>query len=163
MKQRAQLVVRPNHAHYIKRQIARAHGRGSPRIPAALLAGFFLIRVAGAQDAAKTKEAMSNMQAELSVCIAYFSIFKECSAKEGKNPRFGELAIENLGIKSEAAADAIGMSSADVAMRLELNLTSQRHLIGSCSGMTILLSRYSEQCNDLVLGVDRNSKKYLTK
>jgi hypothetical protein len=149
----------PSDNEYVKRQVAQAHGGGPLRVAAALLAGIFLSRAAVAQDAAKTREAMSNMQAEFSVCIAYFSIYKECAASDETNLPIIQLAIQNLGIKSDTAADAVGMSSADVTMRLRLNLASQRHLIGNCSGMTILRSRYSEQCNGLVLDADPNFMK----
>jgi hypothetical protein len=146
-----------NDVQYVMRKFARS--RAALRITSALVAGLLLARAADAQDAAKTNEALNTLQANLSVCIAYFSIFKECSAGDEKDLLLAEAAIQGLEKKSRAAADAIGLSSDDVALRLDLNLTSQRQLIGSCSGVSILLSRYTQQCNDFVLGVERNSKK----
>jgi hypothetical protein len=146
-----------NDVQYVMRKFARS--RAALRITSALVAGLLLARAADAQDAAKTNEALNTLQANLSVCIAYFSIFKECSAGDEKDLLLAEAAIQSLEKKSRAAADAIGLSSDDVALRLDLNLTSQRQLIGSCSGVSILLSRYTQQCNDFVLGVERNSKK----
>jgi hypothetical protein len=146
-----------NDVQYVMRKFARS--RAALRITSALVAGLLLARAADAQDAAKTNEALNTLQANLSVCIAYFSIFKECSAGDEKDLLLAEAAIQGLEKKSRAAADAIGLSSEDVALRLDLNLTSQRQLIGSCSGVSILLSRYTQQCNDFVLGVERNSKK----
>jgi hypothetical protein len=146
-----------NDVQYVMRKFARS--RAALRISSALVAGLLLARAADAQDAAKTNEALNTLQANLSVCIAYFSIFKECSAGDEKDLLLAEAAIQGLEKKSRAAADAIGLSSDDVALRLDLNLTSQRQLIGSCSGVSILLSRYTQQCNDFVLGVERNSKK----
>jgi len=146
-----------NDVQYVMRKFARS--RAALRITSALVAGLLLARAADAQDAAKTNEALNTLQANLSVCIAYFSIFKECSAGDEKDLVLAEAAIQGLEKKSRAAADGIGLSSDDVALRLDLNLTSQRQLIGSCSGVSILLSRYTQQCNDFVLGVERNSKK----
>jgi hypothetical protein len=151
-------MIAANDAPYVKRQVARGRGRALLRITCAFLVGLFLVRSADAQDQAKTQEAINKTQAKLSVCIAYFSIFKECSAGDEKDLSLADLAINGLGKKSHAAANAVGMSSDDIALRLDLNLESQRQLIGSCSGMTVLLSRYSRQCNDLVLGADRSSK-----
>ena len=136
-----------------------ARGRAALWITGALLAGLFLVRAADAQDAAKTNDALNTLQAKLSVCIAYFSIFKECAAGDDKELLLAEAAIEGLDKKSRAAADAVGLSSDDVALRLDLNRTSQRQLMGSCLEISVLLSRYSQQCNDLVVGVDRSSKK----
>jgi hypothetical protein len=136
-----------------------ARSRAALPITSGLIAGSLLARAADAQDAAKTNEALNTLQANLSVCIAYFSIFKECSAGDEKDLSLADAAIQGLTKKSRAAADAIGLSSDDVALRLDLNLTSQRQLIGSCSGVSVLLSRYSQQCNDFVLGVDRSRKR----
>jgi hypothetical protein len=148
-----------NDGHCLNGRVARALVRVSLGIAGAFFGGLFLVRAAGAQDGAKTKEAIDNLQAELSVCIAFFSIFQECSPGNEKHPSSAELANEELERRSRAAADAVGLSSADVAMRLRLNLTRERHLIGSCSGTSVLSSRYSQQCNDLVQGADGSSGK----
>jgi hypothetical protein len=146
-----------NDVQCVMRKFARSGA--ALRITSAIVAGLLLARAADAQDAAKTNEALNTLQANLSVCIAYFSIFKECSAGDEKDLLLAEAAIQGLEKKSRAAADAIGLSSDDVALRLDLNLTSQRQFIGSCSGVSILLSRYTQQCNDFVLGVDRSRKR----
>jgi hypothetical protein len=85
-----------------------------------LVAGLLLARAADAQDAAKTNEALNTLQANLSVCIAYFSIFKECSAGDEKDLSLAEAAIQGLEKKSRAAANAIGLSIAHMAACVRL-------------------------------------------
>ena len=104
-------MIAANDAPYVKRQVARGRGRALLRITCAFLVGLFLVRAAEAQDQAKTQAAINKTQAKLSVCIAYFSIFKECSAGDEKDLSLADLAINGLGKKSHAAANAVGMSS----------------------------------------------------
>jgi hypothetical protein len=99
---------------------------------------------ASAQDAA-TKQRMDAAQADLSVCIAYYMIIKECSAIAP-----AEATIEALATKSSALERTLGMPAEDAAIRLELNLAIQRGLIqNACSNLHTLRSRYSDQCASL--------------
>jgi hypothetical protein len=129
-----------------------SNARGAAIGAICLLVGLFRPDAAEAQNEAKLAAALNNLQADLSICIAYYSILKECSAGEDEGRRPAQPAIDDLTRKSEAAADALRMPSADVAMRLELNLAGQRHFIqGSCRRKAILVSRYADQCDALVL------------
>ena len=95
-----------NDVQYVMRKFVRS--RAAQRITSALVAGLLLARAADAQDAAKTNEALNTLQANLSVCIAYFST-QGCSAGDEKDLSLAEAAIQGLEKKSRAAADAIGL------------------------------------------------------
>ncbi len=98
-----------------------------------------------AQDAASAKSIMDNRQAALSVCIAYYTILQECAS--GEEALRARTVASDLTKRSQAAADAAGMSAADTAMRLELNLAMERGLIeGDCSRRRVLSSRFADQC-----------------
>jgi hypothetical protein len=93
-----------------------------------------------AQDAERIAR-MDNVQAQLSVCVAYYSLELKC--QDGATDRPLRLLIE----RSDAAAKAAMMSSADVAMRLEFNLTMQRSLIeDSCGKFARLSARHWDEC-----------------
>jgi hypothetical protein len=130
---------------------SRMSAGGAAIVTICLLVGLVSFHAAQAQDEARRAAALNNLQADLSVCIAYYAILEQCSSGEDKSRRLAQAAIDDLTRKSEAAADALRISSADVAMRLELNLAGERHLIdGSCSRKAILVSRYADQCGALV-------------
>jgi hypothetical protein len=97
-----------------------------------------------AQDEARTKAMIDARQAALSVCVAYFTILKECSTTA--DTLLAQRLIE-FTAKSQAAAETLGMSPADVIMRFELNSAMQRELIqGNCSRKAVLSSRFANQC-----------------
>jgi hypothetical protein len=117
------------------------------RFTVALVAGFSLAHSASADEAARRQATLDNLQADLSVCIAYYLLVRDCSGGEATNLK---LAIDNLNRESAKAERALDMQTADAVMRLELNLASQRGLIeGSCSRIGTLQSRYADQCNAL--------------
>jgi hypothetical protein len=94
-----------------------------------------------AQDAGRGMT-MDDVQAQLSACVAYYSLEMECS-EGGAAARF----IRLLGRQSDAAAKASELSSADVAMRIELNLAMQRSLIEySCANIARLRARREDEC-----------------
>ena len=100
-----------------------------------------LVHSALAQEAERGAT-MDNVQAQLSVCIAYYSLEMECT-EGGSAARFLHLLVK----RSDAAAKALAMSRADVAMRLKFNLAMQRSLIeDSCANIARLRSRHEEDC-----------------
>jgi hypothetical protein len=100
---------------------------------------------AAAQDEARTKAMISARQAALSVCIAYYTILKECSTSD--DALLAQRLLQ-LTANSQTAVETLGMSPADASLRLELNLAMQRGLIqGNCSRTgSILSSRFAKQC-----------------
>jgi hypothetical protein len=83
-------------------------------------------------------------QAALSVCIAYYTLLKECSTSD--DALLAQRLIE-LTANSQTAVETLGMSPADAILRLELNLGMQRQLIqGNCSRKGVLSSRFANQC-----------------
>jgi hypothetical protein len=84
---------------------------------------------------------MDNVQAQLSICVAYYSLALEC--EDGATDR----PLRFLVRQSEAAAKAAAMSGADVALRLEFNLAMQRSLIeNSCGKFARLRARREDEC-----------------
>ena len=107
-----------------------------------------LTSTASTRDIARLAAILDNRLASLSVCIAYYTIIKECSPR-GEDTGAARV-IEDLSAQSRTAADALAMSSDEVALRLDINLSMQRQLIeGSCSQIPVLSSRYADQCAGL--------------
>jgi hypothetical protein len=115
------------------------------RLALGLLAAWPLISSpAAAQDEAATKAMMDARQAALSVCIAYYTILKECSTSD--DALLAQRLIE-FTATSRAAEGTLGMSPADAIARLEFNLVMQREFIqGDCSRKGVLSSRFASQC-----------------
>jgi hypothetical protein len=87
---------------------------------------------------------MDIRQAALSVCIAYYTILNECSTSDDA---FVAQRLIGLTANSQATAETLGMSPADVITRLELNLAMHRAPIqGNCSRKGLLSSHFANQC-----------------
>jgi hypothetical protein len=99
---------------------------------------------AAAEDEARTRAMMDARQAALSVCIAYYTILKECSTRD--DALLAQRLME-FTANSQAAVETLGMNTADASMRLELNSVMQREFIqGNCSRKGFLSSRFANQC-----------------
>lgn len=101
-------------------------------------------RCAFADDAAQLA-ILDDMQAEVSACVAFYTIDLSCGERRETRSR---LAVASK--RAYALASAIVMAPADTAMRLDLNLTAFRVLIGnSCSNIATLENRYVVECDPL--------------
>src|ERR1700680_4345197 len=72
-----------------------------------------LLNPSKAQDAAKMKQALTNFEADLSICLAYFSIIRECSSRNGNFLRLAQFATDRLTSIAAKTADALGIPPAD--------------------------------------------------
>jgi hypothetical protein len=118
------------------------------RIAGALLFAFSSWS-ANADDSAH-QMTMDNAHAELSVCLAFYSILRECAGSEAARAetKAAMLRFENMLLD---AARAAHLQSSDEQLRLELNLLDQRTFSGNnCSGAGTLRARYAEQCARLL-------------
>jgi hypothetical protein len=103
-----------------------------------------LLNPSKAQDAAKMKQALTNFEADLSICLAYFSIITECSSRNGDFLRLAQFATDRLTSMAAKTADALGIPPADAAQRLAINILIQRGLMqDDCSNIGFLRSRHA--------------------
>jgi hypothetical protein len=109
-----------------------------------LFVGIGMIDGAAAQDAAR-RASLDATQAALSMCVAYYSLELKCSDQKPLSAKLARVAE-----RSNEAARVLGMSAADVALRLELNIIIQTSLIQEgCANLTTLRSRYDVECDPL--------------
>jgi hypothetical protein len=121
-----------------------------------------LLNPSKAQDAAKMKQALTNFEADLSICLAYFSIITECSSRNGDFLRLAQFATDRLTSMAAKTADALGIPPADAAQRLAINILIQRGLMqDDCSNIGFLRSRHATECMRLTLKSDAVFREYL--
>jgi hypothetical protein len=114
------------------------------RIAIALLIAAGFGPRAVADDAARIA-ILDQLQAQFSVCVAFYAI--ELSCVDGGEARRRLAAVSR---RAEALAEAISMSKKDAALRLELNLAAGRSLMqDDCRGVSTLRDRYDVDCNPL--------------
>ena len=89
--------------------------------------------------------ALDGLQAQLSACVAFYTLELRC----GRKPEFqGRLGMASK--RSDALARAISLAPGDAAMRLELNIAADESLMqNSCDGLPTLESRYGDSCEPL--------------
>src|ERR1700683_4102621 len=107
------------------------------RFTLALFIGIGSVGGAVAQDAAR-RASLDAMQAALSVCVAYYSLELKCSDEESLSAKYARAAE-----RSNEAARVLGMPTADVALRLELDILMETSLMPEgCANVRTLRSRY---------------------
>jgi hypothetical protein len=120
-------------------------------IATALLAVLVWHPVSG-QEAAK-QAAIDNAQAELSLCVSFYSILMDCAENETKSSAKAEAAMRLVGTMLKMASEAAHLQASDVRLRLTLDLLDQRTFMGnSCSGVDTLRARYADQCGRFLKG-----------
>ena len=88
---------------------------------------------------------LDGLQAKFSACAAFYTVQGDCGRTRETARR---LALVRK--RADALAGSISMDPADAAMRLDLNLTAFRSLIGdSCAGLATLEARYAADCDPL--------------
>ncbi|MBI1866825.1 MAG: hypothetical protein HYS06_00750 [Methylocystis sp.] len=119
-----------------------------------------------AQDTeAKTLKAMNNLHSEMLVCIAYYSIVKQCLAKrDPRDPLSDETekVIDHLTSFSTKIGKSIGMTEDAMLSRLKIQIDLQMSLIqNNCVNISSLLSRHGEQCKQVVENGDSVLLEYM--
>jgi hypothetical protein len=119
------------------------------RLIAAALLFAFISSSANADDS-PNQAALDNAHAELSVCMAFYSILRECVGGDAARVE-AETAMLRVGNLMAEAAKAAHLQSSDEQLRFDLNLLDQRTFIGNnCSAVGTLRARYAEQCDKLL-------------
>jgi hypothetical protein len=120
------------------------------RLIATALLAVLMSHPASAQEAAK-QAATDNAQAELSVCLSFYSILMDCAENEAENRASAEAALWRVGKMLMKASEAAHLQPLDVQLRFDLDLLDQRTFMGnSCSAVGTLRARYADQCGEFL-------------
>jgi hypothetical protein len=104
-----------------------------------IVVGFGIDAMANDADRAAL---LDQMQAQYSVCVAFYTFKLSCDEKGETGRRLN--AVKR---RSEALASAISMPAEEIALRLELALSANHSLVGGCEGLSTLESRYGAECD----------------
>ena len=122
------------------------------RLIATALLAVLIWHPASWEEAAK-QAAIDNAQAELSLCVSFYSILMDCAGNETKSSAEAEAAMRLVGTMLKMASEAAHLQASDVRLRLTLDLLDQRTFMGnSCSGVDTLRARYADQCGRFLKG-----------
>jgi hypothetical protein len=111
---------------------------------------FVFASYSASADESANQAAMDNAHAELSVCLSFYSILRECAGSDTARVE-AETAMLRVGNLMMDAAKAAHLQPSDEQLRFDLNLLDQRTFIGnSCSAAGTLQARYADQCGKLL-------------
>ena len=100
---------------------------------------------ADAQDA--RPDAADGAQADISVCLAFYTIIADCIRGDGG----ARVALRRLAAMSAQASKVAHLPRSDAQLRFDLNMLDQRTLMGNnCAGLGTLRARYADQCRALI-------------
>jgi hypothetical protein len=126
----------------------------------------FVVMSAGAfaQDE-KMQAALNNVQSEMSECMSYYSLVKECVGT--RDPTLAaqtQRNIEALTSRLLKLGPAIGMTQDAMLARLKMMQNDQRQLISNdCVNMSSLFVRKAARCKQVVESGDSILDEYLHK
>jgi hypothetical protein len=126
----------------------------------------FVVMSAGAfaQDE-KMQAALNNVQSEMSECMSYYSLVKECVGT--RDPTLAaqtQRTIEALTSRLLKLGPAIGMTQDAMLARLKMMQNDQRQLISNdCVNMSSLFVRKAARCKQVVESGDSILDEYLHK
>lgn len=114
----------------------------------------------------KETQAISNIQHEMSTCVAYYSIVQQCMERSN----FGEAAqrqkavVEHLIVLAAKLGTSIGMTMDAMQSRIQIESQQQTALIQSnCSNTSSLYTRYADRCKKVVESPDSILIEYLSR
>jgi hypothetical protein len=120
------------------------------RLIAAALLAVLMWHPARAQEAAN-QAALDNAQAELTVCLSFYSILMDCASNEAEGRAAAEAALSRVAKMVMKASEAAHLRPSDVQLRFDLDLLDQRTFMGnSCSAVGSLRTRYASQCGEFL-------------
>jgi hypothetical protein len=123
---------------------------GEMRLIAAALLAVLMSHPARAQEAAN-QAALDNAQAELTVCLSFYSILMDCASNEAEGRAAAEAALSRVAKMVMKASEAAHLRPSDVQLRFDLDLLDQRTFMGnSCSAVGSLRTRYASQCGEFL-------------
>jgi len=121
---------------------------------------------ASAQDGGKATEAVSNMQMEFTVCVAYFNFLKTCAPKDMEEEVTAKVnpTIKFLTSMAFTAAQQIGMSNEVAMARLKMAYEDQQQTISkSCTNFALLYQEHAQRCKQVGENGDKVLQEYLDK
>jgi hypothetical protein len=101
--------------------------------------------------AGANQTALDNAQAELSVCLSFYSILIDCAENEAEGRAAAEAALWRVAKMVMKASEAAHLRPLDVQLRFDLDLLDQRKFMGnSCSAVGTLRAKYADQCGEFL-------------
>lgn len=102
----------------------------------------------------RTRMAMNCLHAEMTTCLAYYNIRKQCTPPghdSGVTEKANSFAIEHLTKFAFMVGSGICMTNNAMLTRLEMSIKEQRNLTeDSCVNFDSLIRRHSERCKTVV-------------
>ena len=132
----------------------------------ALIALAFLAAVSPAfaqdSDGPRKKAAMDKLQSEMTACIVYYSIVKDCADSNDPAMKHTDPIVDQLTGRSFSIGKSIGMSSDSMLARLKLMMDEQDTLMGkSCANVASLHQRHASRCKQIVENPNAILSEYL--
>jgi hypothetical protein len=114
---------------------------------------------------AKTLKAMDGVQSELSHCIGYFTIVKQCIGnQDAKLSETTQQVIHLVGERAIKLGLDIGMSNEAIVARSTTSKEEQLALMQrSCATIKPVVDRYENRCKEVLLHQDAVLKEYLAR
>src|SRR6266699_3400027 len=103
---------------------------------------------------AKTLKAMDGVESELSYCIGYFSIVKQCIGNQ--DAKLSESTAQVIRVVGERAVK-LGL---DIGMSKEEQLELMQH---NCATIKPVVDRYANRCKEVLLHQDAVLQEYLNR
>ena len=114
---------------------------------------------------AKTLKAMDGVESELSHCIGYFSIVKQCIGnQDAKLSETTAQVIRQVGERAIKLGLDIGMSNEAIVARSAASKQEELALMQhSCATIKPVVDRYENRCKEVLLHQDAVLKEYLAR
>jgi hypothetical protein len=114
---------------------------------------------------AKTLKAMDGVQSELSYCIGYFNIVKQCIGnQDAKLSETTAQVIRRVGERAIKLGLDIGMSNEAIVARSAASKEEELALMQhSCGTIKPVVDRYENRCKEVLLHQDAVLKEYLAR
>jgi hypothetical protein len=113
----------------------------------------------------KQKESLSNVEMELSICVAYFNFAKNCAPDEMKEDvKAFDPTIKSMMDMITRIGKNIGMTPDAAFSRIKMAMEQQRALIeGKCVNFSSLITRYAARCKQVGENLDTVYDEYMNK
>ena len=114
---------------------------------------------------AKTLKAMDGVQSELSHCIGYFNIVKQCIGnQDAKLSETTAQVIRQVGERAIKLGLDIGMSNEAIVARSAASKEEELALMQhNCATIKPVVDRYENRCKEVLLHQDAVLKEYLAR
>lgn len=134
-----------------------------------LMIGIFLVSATAAfAQAVSDKEtrALSNVQHEMSTCVAYYSIVQQCMERSNftEGAQRHKQVVEQLILHAVKVGSSIGMTMDAMRSRIQIESDQQQTLIrDNCSNTSSLYTRHADRCKRVVENPDSILIEYMSR